>query len=410
MKRNGAKAAVLLLLGLSGWGVRPIDAAASYSVAVQSDVAYGPLPEEVLDICSPEGVTGPVPAFVDIHGGAWQQGDKSDPFNADVCQLMASMGYVVFNIDYRLVQNDATSFPNPGAADTWPDQIVDAQLAVRWIRHHAAAYGVDPGHVCAFGDSAGAQLAEFLGVVSWIYPGDQAGLYSDDSPAANCVIDNSGPSNLTLAPLGALNPHSSGSYLWPEQLANSGDASVLKTISPIFYVTPQSAPMVITQGAFDVINPPQEAKWMQTALEDNGVPVQLISYDAGHVFEGLTLDETVGYVTQTIDWSIANFAPAPATVVVVSPAGGALLHGTVTLSGTAAHSPGTVVSVSVSIDGAAPIAASGTSQWTLALDTRALANAAHTLQVTAVDDAGFSASSTVRVRVFNPRRLWWAPS
>ena len=92
-------------------------------------------------VCAPGDVTGPVPAFVVVPVSVLEKGDKG----ADGARLPDDRlyGYVAFNIDYRLVQNDATTFPNPNAVSTFPDPLVDVQLAVRWVRYHAAGAASD---------------------------------------------------------------------------------------------------------------------------------------------------------------------------------------------------------------------------------------------------------------------------
>ena len=66
---------------------------------------------------------------------------------------------MVFNIDYRLA--------DPALPETrWPAQLIDAQLAVRFPKTNNAQLGIDPARVGAIGDSAGSQLAVFLGVLT----------------------------------------------------------------------------------------------------------------------------------------------------------------------------------------------------------------------------------------------------
>ena len=307
--KNGNKS-VRGFLALLAWGLAAA-AASAYDVTVDSNVPYGPLPEEVLDVCRPKGVSGPLPAFVVIHGGGWWQGDKSLPpqgtLTANVCRRIASMGYVAFNIDYRLVQNDATTFPNPDAVNAFPAPLVDAQLAVRWVRKHAEDYGIDPGHVCSWGDSAGGDLAVFLGVLAEPFTGDEAGLYADESPAVNCVVSHSGAVDFTLIAQGIVNE--TNGNLPTLQYVNSASYADLQAASPLFYVSPKSAPMAITQGTQDPTVLPVNATELQAALQDHGVPHQLILYDGGHVFEGLSRARESGIIGETIRWAIANYAP-----------------------------------------------------------------------------------------------------
>ena len=51
-------------------------------------------------------------------------------------------------VDYRL--SGEARFPAP---------LEDVRAAVDWVRDHAADYGLDPGRVFLWGDSAGGHLA-----------------------------------------------------------------------------------------------------------------------------------------------------------------------------------------------------------------------------------------------------------
>jgi acetyl esterase/lipase len=268
--------AVLLMLS---------SAAQAYTVRVKENVPYGPNPAQLLDVFRPVDAPAPAVAIVLIHGGEWSRGDKSRPGYARRSYAFASMGYVVFNMNYRLVRNTAPAeyLPNPRAVNAWPAQLEDAQLAVRWVRQNAAAYGVDPNSICAFGVSAGAHMAVFLGALNKTYPGDMAHLYPAQSSHVQCVIDVSGPVDLTYAIKG---PYNALNDLGEKRLANSTDLKVLREASPIYYLSASSAPMAITQGTRDDLVPMRNATDLRAALQRHSVPSQLWSYDGGHVYSG----------------------------------------------------------------------------------------------------------------------------
>ena len=88
-------------------------------------------------------------------------------------------------------------------------------------------------------------------------------------------------------------------------------------------------------------------------------------------------------------------------VSVSTPANGATVSGTVTVSGTASDTV-SVSSVQVSVDNGAYANASGTTHWSYSLNTASLSNGSHTLTAKASDAAGLSAtSSTVSITVSN---------
>jgi acetyl esterase/lipase len=89
------------------------------------------------------------PAVVAIHGGAWTTGDKD--WGRKVATELCPSGFVVVSINYRLAP-----------ASVWPAQLEDCQEAVRYVRSHGGALGIDPDRVAALGISAGGQLASML--------------------------------------------------------------------------------------------------------------------------------------------------------------------------------------------------------------------------------------------------------
>ncbi|HEX8969451.1 MAG TPA: alpha/beta hydrolase [Chloroflexota bacterium] len=110
-------------------GMAPlIPVAQAYAVQVD-DVEYarppgGPL---LARIYRPVGVT-PTAAVVDVHGGAWVVGDRTQHQALD--QALAANGVLVAAVDFR---------QPPG--NPYPTSLIDVNLAIRWLKHHLAAFG-----------------------------------------------------------------------------------------------------------------------------------------------------------------------------------------------------------------------------------------------------------------------------
>ncbi len=261
---------------LAGCGAEPSTKAAPearYAVSVQSNVAYGPLAAETMDMCRPRGATGARPGVILIHGGGWSSGDKSQ--YSGLCRRLATYGFVAVTINYRLAP-----------ASIWPAQLVDTQLAVRSLRAHAVAYGLDPSRLCSWGFSAGGHLAVFLGVRSTIHPGDEAGLYANQSPGVSCVVDEFGPVDLLT-----LQPSAFHSQLLLGLFggATAGEnAAAYRDASPALEVTAGTAPTLIVQGTRDQLVEEAQSQELWMLLQQSGVPAQYISFDGGHMFAGLS--------------------------------------------------------------------------------------------------------------------------
>jgi hypothetical protein len=88
------------------------------------------------------------------------------------------------------------------------------------------------------------------------------------------------------------------------------------------------------------------------------------------------------------------------TVSITSPASGATVFGSITVSGTASARRG-VSSVSVAVDSGSFQLASGTSSWTYQLITDNLTNGNHTITARAADSHGSSATTSISVGVNN---------
>jgi acetyl esterase/lipase len=238
--------------------------------AVRTGIAYGPDPNQVLDVCVPRRPSGSArPALLMVHGGTWRSGGRKDWFEA--CRRAAKAGVVGIEIDYRLVDGTANH--------AWPAQLADAQLAMRWVRAHAGDYGIDPDHVCAIGDSAGGQLAVFLAALNKPVDGDYAAQLPDISPQANCAVDWFGPVDLS----GYLERWAPMQSMFAG-VAPADYAEAERRASPLFAVGPHTAPILITHGAADRIVPIRQSEALRDALTRNGVPTRLQVFLGGHEF------------------------------------------------------------------------------------------------------------------------------
>jgi acetyl esterase/lipase len=259
--------------------------------AAESGAAYGPLPDERLQICRPQGAHGLRPAVVLIHGGSWLQGDLTD--YTPLCAILAARGFVAVTINYRLADS--------ARPDTqWPAQLVDAQLAVRWLRSRAPALRVDPARICALGQSAGAHLAVFLGALHGIHAGDQASRLSTYSSAVSCVVDDYGP--VDLISLNEALTALLGSSPWASP-ARYRDAS------PIFAVNTRTAPTLIVHGTQDSIIPISQSLELLRALESRHVPVRMITYTGGHGLDSIPDQQAQALNAQQIAFLVAQLHP-----------------------------------------------------------------------------------------------------
>jgi acetyl esterase/lipase len=108
----------------------------------ERDVEYQRLAGKpwLVRIYQPKG-TGPFPTIIDVHGGAWHNGDRTS--NAGVDRALAASGILVAAVDFRQP-------PEAG----YPASICDINLATRWLKMHSAEFNGTTA-VGAFGNSSG---------------------------------------------------------------------------------------------------------------------------------------------------------------------------------------------------------------------------------------------------------------
>ncbi|MEM7748190.1 MAG: alpha/beta hydrolase [Pseudomonadota bacterium] len=116
----------------------------------EKDVEYLHLGDAPLlaRLYAPKG-TGPFPMLVDLHGGAWCNGDRSN--NQLLCRAIAQSGIVVASLDFR----------QPPAAG-YPDVMADIHFGVRWLKASADRFSGRPDSVGLMGISSGGQQAMLL--------------------------------------------------------------------------------------------------------------------------------------------------------------------------------------------------------------------------------------------------------
>lgn len=103
----------------------------------------------LLDIYYPQSNTKKLPVIIDIHGGAWMYGTKD--INKHYAQGLATFGFIVVNISYRLIKE--------GEGGTFPNNIQDIFSAFNWVEKNIEKYNGDLNNVFLTGDSAGAHLS-----------------------------------------------------------------------------------------------------------------------------------------------------------------------------------------------------------------------------------------------------------
>ena len=285
--------------------------------SVERNVVYGMYSGLALlmDVYRPAKPNGA--AIIAIQGNGWYTSMRYDAeiirTRAEVvahAERLAQAGYTVFAISHR-------STPR----FHYPAQIEDAQRAVRFVRHHAAAYKLDSARVGAWGSSAGGHLAELLGMQDGVGDTGDTDPVNRLSAKVRAVVTLFAPADLpamfakTVRP-GALTALMGFEYLPPSSRRpgtvreNEFENVEYRRASPITYVTADDPPTLLMHGDQDVVVPVDQSELMEKALREAGVKVRLIKVSGGKHGEDFQLPKgdprLPDYLGEAVRWFDEN--------------------------------------------------------------------------------------------------------
>jgi acetyl esterase/lipase len=237
-------------------------------VVYRPDLVYGSGGKEklLLDLARPRKGTGPFPATLVLHAGAWIMGSRKSA--VPMILELARRGYVAVSASYRLA---------PG--HRYPAQLHDAKCAVRWLRANAARYRIDPERIAVLGYSAGGHLACLLGTT-----GTQPGLEGTGGHAGHSSKVQLVVAYYPVTDLGRLRksfPHA----LVLKPFLGSSSARACARASPISHADRCSAPTLLIHGTADMLVPLAQSEVFARKLREAGTYVKLHTIEkAGHGF------------------------------------------------------------------------------------------------------------------------------
>jgi acetyl esterase/lipase len=239
---------------------------------LRTDVVYAEADGVPLrfDHYRPRAVTGPAPAVVFVHGGAWMHGDPSQA--AGNALHFARRGIATVSLSYRLAP--AHHFPAP---------VADVRQGLRWVRAHAGELGIDPARVVLLGLSAGAHLALTAHVAPAV-PELRAALPlgEEGSEDVRAVILHYGPYDLARARPFPDGVDPAGELLGPRR----GEGAWVRVASPVHHAAAVWAPVLLIHGTADMVVSHRESVRMHSALVEAGKTADLLLLEgAPHAFQ-----------------------------------------------------------------------------------------------------------------------------
>lgn len=199
----------------------------------------------------PEGEL--LPAVVQVHGGGWILGSRSEQ-GIPLLNHLAANGWIGFNVDYRL---------SPRA--TLPEHVVDVKRAIAWVREHASELGVDPARICITGGSAGGHLCALAALT----PGDrslQPGFEDADTSVIAAVPFYGIYDFEALDGYAHLREWLFEKVVLKQTLDEAPD--LYREVSPAHRVTEDAPAFLIFHGDQDSLVPVEDARAFAKRLED----------------------------------------------------------------------------------------------------------------------------------------------
>lgn len=237
---------------------------------VEKNIIYGMYSGLALlmDVHRPEKPNGYGVIFV--SGSGWQAPLTYGAVGLKEGQIgtwgppLLSAGYTVFAINHRATPR----FHYPAAVD-------DVQRAVRFVRHHARQFGIDPNRLGGVAGSSGAHL---IGLVALLAQGgisDDADPVNREPATFQTVVLRAAPTDLRTMSNGAI-------ILLMERLPTTPDGEKLySAASPITHVSSSSPPVLLLHGDSDDTVPFEQSVAMEGALQRANVPVKLVRVAGG---------------------------------------------------------------------------------------------------------------------------------
>jgi dipeptidyl aminopeptidase/acylaminoacyl peptidase len=208
-----------------------------------------------------------MPVVVYVHGGPASQ---FRPQFFPLLQYFVRRGYGVFAPNVRGSTGYGKAYAALDDVEKRMDSVADLAYAARWLKEQP---DIDGNRLVIYGRSYGGFMV--LSAVS---------TYPDLWAAAIDVVGISNWVTFLENTSGYRRAHREAEYG-----SLKTNRAFLKSVSPIHHVDKMVAPLMVIHGANDPRVPVSEARQLAAALEERGVPVELLIFDdEGHTLSKIT--------------------------------------------------------------------------------------------------------------------------
>ena len=209
------------------------------------------------------------PAVLFVHGGGWNQGDRSQLRGYGI--LLARLGFVCMCNTYRL-----------STEAIWPAQIQDVNCAIRYLRIRSEELGLDPNRIGISGNSAGAHLSLMAAATEYekIFEGEGGNNEVSSEVKAVCAIYPP----TTIRQLKNLEPLDNA---FLQLMGKDAELNDYEKASPMNYISKDFPPCMLVHGSADSIVRLKDSTNFYEKLIENQRPASLhIFSEEEHAFDG----------------------------------------------------------------------------------------------------------------------------
>jgi acetyl esterase/lipase len=277
-------ASALTLPSRSGW--------AEDAPQISADVVYGhkdgmALTFDVIKPAQPNGA-----AVIYIPTGGWYSPYFDPKIAVGAGQPLLEKGFALFVLRH----GGAPKY-------TVPETVADVQRGVRFIKLHAADFGVDANRLGVYGASAGGHLTLMLATTGDDGKPDEKDDVLKGSSRVACVVAIFPPTDLrgwTTDPPEEIKKHAG---LKPPLTFN---ADLEDDVSPLLHVSEKTPPVLLIHGDKDTLVPISHSQNILPVLEKAKVESKLLTIDgAGH---GFNPDQQKVVNDAMVEWFVSHLA------------------------------------------------------------------------------------------------------
>jgi acetyl esterase/lipase len=252
--------------------------------------AQGKAPEDIPTLTLyPVSGDGVAPtAIIVCPGGGYGHLSMSHE-GYEVAEWLNKHGISAFVLKYRI-----------GPKYKYPNELLDAQRAIRWVRAHATEYRYKEDQIGIWGFSAGGHLAS------------TAGTHFDDGmkdPHDDIDKQSCRPNFMVLAyPVITMKTMTTHQGSLRNLLGEHPDPALVTLLSNELQVTSKTPPAFLFHTTEDTVVPVENSISFYLAMRKAGVPAEMHIYLKGHHGVGLATNDPIlrTWTDHLLDWLKVN--------------------------------------------------------------------------------------------------------